>query len=131
MMKKFYQNHALLQLLLWFNGITAAAGGIGLVSGNTNPPLVWLRDTPFDSYMLPGFILALIIGGSSLLAALLLWKKRESGYMAALLAGLLMIGWIIGELILLQHFSGLQIVYIASGLAVVSLSSKELSEMAM
>jgi hypothetical protein len=86
----------------------------------------FLAGSPFTSYLWPGIILLVVVGGSQLIAFLLLWKRRSSAPFWAALAGFAMVIWIIAEQLLFHvpDVSGqwlllpiLQIVYSAIGLA--------------
>jgi hypothetical protein len=54
-------------------GVTAAGGGIALAAGleGGRYPARWLKGTPFSSYLIPGLILAVVVGGSAAAAATL------------------------------------------------------------
>ena len=56
--------------LLSFNAVTAVGGGIMLMTGGIEPPSAWLQNSVFASYFIPGLILASLVGGSALLAAI-------------------------------------------------------------
>jgi hypothetical protein len=110
--------------LLLFNGVTAVAGGASLIAEVNNPPLSYLESSPFGSYVIPGLILAVVVGGSSLLAAWYVIKKYSGAASLSLASGFIMLGWIVGELAFVQVFSLLQLIYISTGLAVVYLTLK-------
>jgi len=61
--------------MLSFNAVTAIGGGIMLMTGGIEPPSVWLQNTVFASYFIPGLILAGVVGGSALLAAIRLRRQ--------------------------------------------------------
>lgn len=107
--------------LLLFNAVTSMAGGLGLISGLVAPPIPWLAGTPFSDYVIPGIILLVGVGGSSLVASLALIKRIVHAEIVAFSAGLVMIGWIAGELMMIQVFSWLQALYFSTGFAVVIL----------
>lgn len=53
-----------LPVLTGFLGVTAVAGGAGLVSGGLAPEMIQLDGSPFGSYLIPGLVLPGIgIGG--------------------------------------------------------------------
>lgn len=108
-----------------FNALTAIVGGLGLITGIISPPASWIADTVFGSYIMPGIILALVVGGSALIATVLLVKHVSSGKDAAGLAGLVMMGWITGEVIILQHFSWLQVFYFVIGYIATALAAPD------
>lgn len=99
-----------------FNALSAVGGGISLVAGALPVPMSLLRHTPFDSYVIPGLFLGIIIGGSSLVGAIALMAHVRRARVISASAGLIMVGWIMGETILIQAFSWLQGVYLLTGL---------------
>jgi hypothetical protein len=88
-----------------FTAVTAAGGGIALAAGveGARFPAAWLRGTPFSSYVVPGLILAGVVGGSATVAAAATLRSPRVGGPASLLAGLVLIGWIAGEIALLKQ----------------------------
>jgi hypothetical protein len=101
-----------------FNALSALGGGISLVTGTLPVPKALLRHTPFDSYVIPGLFLGIIIGGSALAGTVaLLTHARRSRFISAA-AGVTMVGWIAGETILVRGFSWLQGLYLLTGLIV-------------
>ena len=102
-----------------FHAISAVGGGIALVAGALGVPTVLLQHTPFDSFVVPGIFLAVVIGGSATvgLTALLARWRRALATSAA--AGAVMVGWILGETLLVEGFSWLQGLYLLTGSIVV------------
>src|SRR5258708_5362777 len=97
---------------LCFNAASVIIGGIGLLSHSILPPYVWLLHTPFHSYMVPGLVLLIAVGGSSLVAlAAVLGRFIEAG-MLALFAGFMMLGWVVIQIIVIKEFDWLQAVYL-------------------
>src|SRR5262245_48898609 len=68
-----------LAILDGFLGVTAVLGGLGLVTNRFTPPLDALAGSPFTSYTIPGLVLLVVVGGSGLLAALLLARRLAWG----------------------------------------------------
>jgi hypothetical protein len=103
---------------LWFGAISAIAGGLlGVFVNGAGVPLSYLRDTPFDSYMVPGLLLGVVIGGTQLAAVILLQRRHPYGLAAAVVAGFGMIVWIFVELAVISEYSPLQAVYLGVGVA--------------
>lgn len=112
----------LLLLLLWFGSLSAVFGGIGLVVLNgIGIPLDYLSGTPFDSYVWPGLILAIVVGGTQGLAAVVVHLRYPYGAAASVVAGFGLMIWIFTELAILGEFSWLQVVYFGVGLGEVIL----------
>ena len=107
-----------------FNGLSAVTGGMALMSG-TIKHAEWIRHTAFTSLYFPGVILFAIVGGSSLLAAISLYKRTTGCNLASLLAGLIMIFWIIGEIISIRGIHFLQAIYLITGAFIIWLTAKE------
>jgi hypothetical protein len=111
------QNKTLLGLLL-FNGVSAAAGGLALMTGWIPEQASWVRNTDFPSNYFPGVILMAIVGGSSLIAATALVKRSDGRHLAGIVAGTIMVFWIIGEVASIRGFHFLQVIYLATGVLV-------------
>ena len=101
-----------------FNAVSAIGGGIGLVTGTLPVPTSLLKLTPFDTYVVPGLFLAVVIGGSSLIGAISLRSPTPRARSISAASGLVMVGWILGETIIVQGFSWLQGLYLLTGLLV-------------
>jgi len=105
-MKNFIKISVILMLL--FNGIGALYGGFSLITDPTGDklqlPLNYLEPTPFRNYLVPGIVLLLVNGIFSFftLSTIILKNKRASLYIMA--QGILLSGWIIVQIILLQMF---------------------------
>jgi len=99
-----------------FNAISALAGGVAiLLPGVLGMPRSMLVNGPFDSFLLPGLVLALVVGGTQSLAAGLLFLGRESAPLWTSVAGFGMVIWIFVETGVIATISWLQVVYFASG----------------
>src|SRR5215469_9663478 len=106
-----------LQLVLFFFIVLGAVvGSIGVMKEVMPFPEVWLQGTPFHSYFFPGLILCLIVGGSQLAAAVVLLWRSSLAKMASLLAGLILTGWMIGEVALIGFQAPIQVWFISVGL---------------
>jgi hypothetical protein len=103
-----------------FNALSAVGGGIALAAGLLGVPTVLLRHTPFDSFVVPGTFLAVIIGGSATIAATALLNHRPRALVTSAAAGAVMVGWILGETLLVEGFSWLQGLYLLTGLLVIA-----------
>lgn len=98
-----------------FNAVSAVGGGIALAAGVLGVPVVLLRHTPFDSFVVPGIFLAVIIGGSAAIGAAALLNHWTRALAVSAAAGTVMIGWILGETLLVEGFSWLQGLYLLTG----------------
>jgi hypothetical protein len=108
-----------------FVALTAVGGGITLAIGIDKFPAGWLVGTPFASYLIPGLILAVVVGGSAAVAAVAVLRRADVGALTSMLAGAILLGWLIGERLILPkeafvpQFWWLEAVYIAAGLMMV------------
>jgi hypothetical protein len=123
--------------ILTFLGVSAVAGGVALVAGvGAAPPADWLDDIPLiDSWVVPGLVLGIGFGVGSLVAAYGMLRRPQWtwlrpverltrhhwSWIATILIGIAHIVWIVLELIYLRETSDLQIVYGATGVALVAL----------
>ena len=100
------------------NGVLIEAGGIGRF------PLEWLANTPFSDYTFPALILAIVVGGSSLIGAVTIFTGREIGVLASLVAGLVLAGYTVVEVVMLrQGISWIEGLYFVLGLLISGLAS--------
>jgi hypothetical protein len=98
--------HRLLRLaLLLLNGLvglTAVGGGLLLVTGADRFPREWLDGSPFGDYVLPGVIL-IAVGLSAVAAFVAVLLRPSVAGVASIVAGIVLVGWIAGEVVILQQ----------------------------
>lgn len=115
-----------LVLLESFVGITAAISGLLLVlypDGKIiHLPLTLLQFTPFPDFLIPGIILALVVGGVHLISAYNIVFERPERYAWSLWAGILLCGWLIVQIFLIRGANVLHAIYGAIGMAVIILT---------
>lgn len=105
-----------------FVAMTAVFGGITVAAGVDKFPAEWLRGTLFSSYLVPGLILAIVVGGSATVAAIATLRRSDAGALTSMLAGAILLGWLAGERLILPpaafspQFWWLEAVYIGAGL---------------
>jgi uncharacterized membrane protein len=118
-------NRGLLRTLLLdlnlFLGFTAVAGGVALLVGWIKIPLSSLAGSPFSDYTVPAALLAVVIGGSAMLAARLVHLGNSLGLPASAIAGGAIIVFEIVEWSVIG-FAWLQAAYMAIGVLIVSLA---------
>ena len=99
-----------------FNALSAVGGGIAVVATDgIGMPYSMLANGPFTSFLWPGIILLLVVGGSQSLASVLLIARRESALLWTAVSGFVMIIWIFVEIGIIAGFSWLQALYFATG----------------
>ena len=100
--------------------LMAIGGGIALATGVDKLPPEWLKGTPFSSYLYPGIHLTVVVGGSAAAATLGIARRRPWGASASLVAGAIMMGWIVGEALILNQPSTptpAEVIFFFSGVA--------------
>lgn len=120
----------LLVVLEAFVALTSIVCGVGLAVGVIQFPLVWLVGGPVHDYIILGWVMAILVGGSSLLAALTMLTGREVGVLFSVLAGLLLMGFEVVEVSLVDRNLGiwlllvvpLQTIYSLIGLTMIGLA---------
>jgi hypothetical protein len=99
-----------------FGALSAGTGAVLAVAANgAGVPLEYLRNSPFSSYVIPGLILGVVVGGTQLAAAIALLARRRSALQLSAIAGFGLLIWIFVELAMMQQFSWLQAAYFIVG----------------
>jgi len=88
------------------NGFTALKGGYCLINDpsgeNSGVSVMWIKDSPFTDYYIPGMLLVIFNGYLSLIIAfLVLFKVRKYSYLI-MLQGFILIIWITTELFMVK-----------------------------
>jgi hypothetical protein len=124
-----------LVLVLAFLGLSAAAGGVAMLSGFA-PPDSWLDAIPVvGSWVVPGLVLGVGFGAGALLTAYGMVRRTSPSWLsplerltghhwswaASLLLGAGQLVWILLELVYLPEYSALQAVYGGTGAVLVLL----------
>jgi hypothetical protein len=108
-----------LEILLIFLALTAFLGGLALLANFYPPPVELLQGSPFKDYSLPGLALSLIVGGSALFAAILLFRKSKFALMSAATAGIIIMFFEFVEVMIIGSPAGasrfMQIFYFGLG----------------
>ena len=100
----------------WFNLVSAVGGALGLVfADGLGMPVGWLEGTPFGSFLVPGLILLLVVGGTQANAVLLQHLRHPWYLAAAAVAGFGMLIWIFVEVAILPGYSVLHTLYFSTG----------------
>lgn len=89
-----------------FAAVSALFGGLELETGwPTRFPTSMLRGTPFADYLIPSLLLGIVVGGSAAIATAASIRSREAGALWSFIAGSIMAGWIVGEVVILDVFA--------------------------
>jgi len=108
--------------LVLFQGLSGLAGGIGLVldpSGQSvQIPIEWLQGSPFDSYLIPGLVLLIVLGFYPLYLFYGLIKKSSWVWPGTLFLGMALLIWIFVEILVVGYHAEppLQLIYGMLGL---------------
>jgi hypothetical protein len=94
--------------LLLLLAINAFGGGYYGMSGAKEIPVEWLSGSPFHSYFIPGLFLFAVVGGSALLASILVFRKHPLGRNAAIACGILVLAWLIVQMAIIGYVSWMQ-----------------------
>jgi hypothetical protein len=109
-----------------FLALTAILGGIAILTGVNVPNVKELNDSFLRGATIPGLALTLIVGGSALLATILLIRKSKFALLLSIVAGLIIMFFEFVEVMVIGSPAGvaetLQIFYFGLGTLIASLS---------
>lgn len=113
----------LLFILLSFIAITATVSGKLMISQpdgsilQLKPEL--LAGSPFSNYLVPGILLACVVGVVNLVAVFLNMMRHRQRYNAAIAGGAVIITWILVQVMMIGTIHWLHILYFSAGILVV------------
>jgi hypothetical protein len=100
-------------------GVGAVLGGGALAATPSGAllgmPLDLLDGTPFHNYLIPGLVLCLVVGGSTVVGGWLALREYRSAAVSAVVGGLILIGWITSQIVLIGYRHPIQLVYLLCG----------------
>lgn len=103
--------------------LTAIAGGGALVLAPDGSLIhasrALLEPTPFTSFLVPGAILLVVVGLANALATARVLRDLPSANPTAVVAGVALFGWIVGEMVMLHTVEPVQLGYLVVALAIV------------
>ena len=105
-------------------GVNALGGMAYALGGARDVPSEWLDGTPFDSYVVPGLYLGVVVGGSCVVAGYTAARDHQLARPAALASAAVMETWIAAQVALIGYRSPLQPVIAVTGLAVAALAGR-------
>lgn len=113
-------------IMLGFLALTTIAGGVALITDSMGMPVELLEGSPFSNYSIPGLSLAVNVGGSALIAVVLLFRKSKFSYLFSAAAGFVIMIFEFVEVQAVGTIDGLgqflQIFYFGLGTLIVVLS---------
>jgi hypothetical protein len=114
-----------------FVGIGALAGGLAAITDPWEPlgvSAVYLKNSPFTNYLIPGVILFTVIGIGNIVSAFTFrFKSKYQGYISSIFSWALVI-WIIVQCIMLRSIAALHVIFFIIGLIKALLSMLMLFE---
>ncbi len=115
--------------LAWLAGLVALsayAGAVGLAFGFLDLGTQVTARLPFASPVLGGFALTVIVAAPSTVLAWWAWRGDRRTDRAAVVTGVLVIGWIVVELAFIKELSFFHPAYVAVGAALVWMGRRAL-----
>jgi hypothetical protein len=116
----------LLLIITCFIGITAIICGIMIIAepngSSLELSLVLLNHTPFNDFLIPGYVLLVVVGGSNAIAAFTLMVKQKNAFNVSITAGLFISGWIVVQVIITGLLFWLQFVFLGAGISILLIS---------
>lgn len=104
-----------------FLGLNAVAGGLVLVAdpsgGAMGLPLALLEHSPFSTFLVPGLVLAGVVGGLPTWAAILVLRRAPRARTLTLASGVVLLGWLLIQIAMIRSLSWLHPAMAAVGLA--------------
>jgi peptidoglycan/LPS O-acetylase OafA/YrhL len=97
-----------LGFLITLLALNAFAGGYYGMAGAENVPTEWLKGSPFRNYFIPSLILFICVGGSALIAAIAVFRRRRIARKAAFICGIITIVWLAVQLAIIGYVSWMQ-----------------------
>jgi hypothetical protein len=119
-MKAYSILSKILAVFYFIFGAGSISGGIQLITTNgMGMSLSMLDNTPFNSFLVPGLILAIVIGGLSLLTSVLLFFQYRLAIECTAALGFGLIIWIYVEMYLTHMSFWLQTVIFSIGVIII------------
>jgi hypothetical protein len=109
--------------LLLFGAVNAFGGGYYGLSGAKGVPTEWLKGSPFPDYFVPSLILLVVVGGSFIVAAMAVFTGLRIARLAALTAGIVVLGWLAVQLAIIGYVSWMQPTTAIAGVLVLVLGA--------
>lgn len=109
-----------------FLALTAIPGGFCLLTGIAAPPIEMLNASWFNDYTIPGLTLMIIVGGSALVASVMLIRKYKYALFYSAIVGLVIMTFEFIEVLAIGSPTGaglvMQIIYFLLGVLLVKWS---------
>jgi hypothetical protein len=117
---------SLLFFMVVFIALTSTLSGLLMISKPDGSilqlPLSLLQETPFKNFLVPGILLATIVGGVNLAAVFFNIQRHPGRYNWAMAGGFMICAWIIVQVILINSIHWSHIIYFCTGLLIILLA---------
>ena len=113
--RPWYRRRGLVGGVAAFNAVAAWGGAIALLGGATDFGETATARLPFESLVLAGLALAVAVAVPLSVLAWAEWRGTRWADSWALLAGVVLIGWILLQIVVLRTFSFFQPTYLLVG----------------
>ncbi len=104
--------------------VSAYFGAVGLISGLLPIDAAMSANLPLHSLVFAGLALAVIVGLPSSAVVWLAARGHPGTAAAATVAGVLLVGWIAVEILIVREFSVLQVLYAAAGIGLIAVGGR-------
>lgn len=111
-------------MLAGLTAVLAGAGAVGLGTGSIDFGAPVMSRLPWHNVVLAAVALGVVVAVPMTVVAILAGRARRGYGPVAVLAGAMLVGWIILEIVIIREFSWLQPVFAAIGLLVVVLGRR-------
>jgi hypothetical protein len=116
----------ILFILISFVALTATISGL-LLAANPDGEMFnlstsLLQETPFRDFRIPGILLAISVGAVNLLAVFFNIQRHIKRYDWAMAGGIMLAGWIVVQMILIQTVYWLHFLYLGIGVLIILLA---------
>lgn len=110
-------------ILVSIVAVTSTLSGLLMISdpggGILNLSLNLLEGTPFKNYLVPGLLLTGLVGGVNTAAIYSSIAHSTTRYNWAIAGGIMITGWIIAQMILIQSVHWLHFIYFGAGVLII------------
>lgn len=113
-----------LGLVLALLALNAFGGGYYGLAGAEGVPVEWLEGSPFHSYTVPSLFLFVVVGGSSLVAAVAVFARWRHGSTLALATAAIVLAWLAVQLAIIGYVSWMQPTTAVAACVIAALASR-------
>ena len=97
-----------LGILLLLIALNAFGGGYYGIAGARNIPVEWLQSSPFRNYFIPSMVLFVVVGGLSLVSAILVFKRHRLARKLSFFTVIIILGWLAVQVAIIGYVSWMQ-----------------------